>query len=538
MGIQLNKSPSCYIWIPNKEELVLNFPVIKAAANILVHCPNIMMGHGTTPIQEKAKNPDSEYLKLMIGFVRGFEESIAYAPNQVFIGNLKPDDLNNIPAPWYKNPVEPRQDGKLGVIMDEIDFYGLLKICDRFGLVELSSEIAPLIKESLQAKGMFSDVQLAVLDKSLPIFEIQDLVNNQTALGLYNKDQLIGCVREAHESDPNLSAHVVFENLVNKASGVLALKQLFIKNNINPADVDYIIETSEEAVGDMNQRGGGNMAKACGEVAGCVNATGIDMRGFCAGPAHGIVNAAGLVQSGIFKNIVVMAGGSVAKLGMNSRDHINKQIPVLEDMVAGYAVLISQNDGLSPMIRTDIIGRHKIGSGSAPQAVIQAIIVDPLIASNLKITDIDLYSPELQNPEITVPAGAGDVPLANYKMIGAMAVKRGEIDKAELSNFARQHGVSGFAPTQGHIPSGVPMIGHVLAAMQAGELEKVMIIGKGSLFLGRMTDLFDGISFIIQKNSGQLESGHNIMASEEIKQEIRELIAEAMQKVSDSLAGR
>ena len=33
----------------------------------------------------------------------------------------------------------------------------------------------------------------------------------------------------------------------------------------------------------------------------------------------------------------------------------------------------------------------------------------------------------MQNPDITKPAGAGDVPLANYKMIGALAVKNGEL---------------------------------------------------------------------------------------------------------------
>lgn len=516
----------------------MDFPVIKAAANILVQCPNMMMEHGTTLIQEKAKNPDSEYLKSIGQFVRSYEESVAYAPNQVFIGNMKPSDLNNVASPWYSHPVEPKTDGRFGEIMSEVDFYGLMKMCDRFELVELSSEIAPVIKKALQSKEMFSEAQLAMLDKGADIAEIQALVDKHTALGLYDGDKLLGCVREAHESDPNLSAHVVFENLVTKASGVLAMKHLFIKNKIDPAIVDYIIETSEEAVGDMNQRGGGNMAKACGEVAGCINATGIDLRGFCAGPAHAMVNAAALVQSGIFKNVVVMAGGCTAKLGMNSRDHVNKHMPVLEDMVAGYAVLVSENDGVSPVIRTDIIGRHKISSGSAPQAVIQAIVVDPLIASNLKITDVDLYSPELQNPEITVPAGAGDVPLANYKMIGAMAVKRGEIEKKDLMDFTKKHGVSGFAPTQGHIPSGVPIIGHALLALQAGAIEKLMVIGKGSLFLGRMTDLFDGISFIIEKNSGKLESDDDAAASDEFKQELRELIADAMQKVADSLAGR
>ena len=55
----------------------------------------------------------------------------------------------------------------------------------------------------------------------------------------------------------------------------------------------------------------------------------------------------------------------------------------------------------------------------------------------MKITDIDKYSPEMQNPDITKPAGAGDVPLANYKMIGALAVKRGDIDRKALSGLHR-----------------------------------------------------------------------------------------------------
>ncbi len=71
-----------------------------------------------------------------------------------------------------------------------------------------------------------------------------------------------------------------FENLVAKASGILALQHLIRQNQLDPACIDYIIETSEEAIGDMNQRGGGNMAKAIGEVCEIVNASGIDMRGF------------------------------------------------------------------------------------------------------------------------------------------------------------------------------------------------------------------------------------------------------------------
>ena len=40
----------------------------------------------------------------------------------------------------------------------------------------------------------------------------------------------------------------------------------------------------------------------------------------------------------------------------------------------------------------------------------------------------------------------------------------------------------------------------------AGKINKVMIIGKGSLFLGRMTNLFDGVSFVIQANTGAEET--------------------------------
>lgn len=515
----------------------MNFPVIKAAGFVLVHAPNIMMEHGTTITMERKNNPDSDYLQKTAQSIRSFEEAVNYAPNQVFIGNLTPEDLQELPRPWHQNPVNKGPQGKYGDIIPENEFYAVMKIADSFQLVELEEEFAARVKTILVSKNIFNGKQLDLLDKSSERDYIEKLVYSGKADGLYENNQLVGCVREAHESDPNLSAHVVFENLVAKASGILALKNLLNKNNLDAAQIDYIIETSEEAIGDMNQRGGGNLAKAIGEIADCSNATGVDMRAFCAGPAHGILTAAALVQSGIFKNVVVMAGGSSAKLGMNSRDHVNKDMPVLEDMVGGYAVLISENDGKNPVIRTDIVGKHKISSGSSPQAVIQAIVVDPLEKNQLKLTDVDVYAPELQNAEITTPAGAGDVPLANYKMIGAMAVKRGEINRDELPQFVSRHGVTGFAPTQGHIPSGVPLLGYIRDNILAEKMQRAMIIGKGSLFLGRMTDLFDGISFIIESNSGVLQDSLKENNEEEFKQEIRNMLADALQELARSMGG-
>ena len=53
--------------------------------------------------------------------------------------------------------------------------------------------------------------------------------------------------------------------------------------------------------------------------------------------------------------------------------------------------------------------------------------------------------------------------------------------------------------------------------------------GKGSLFLGRMTNLFDGVSFVVQKNSGASES------STVSQEQVKELIAKAMRDFATSL---
>jgi hypothetical protein len=44
--------------------------------------------------------------------------------------------------------------------------------------------------------------------------------------------------------------------------------------------------------------------------------------------------------------------------------------------------------------------------------------------------------------------------------------------------------------------------------MKAGDMERAMFLAKGSLFLGRMTQLADGISFLLEKNHGGKESGN------------------------------
>jgi glycine/sarcosine/betaine reductase complex component C subunit beta len=136
----------------------------------------------------------------------------------------------------------------------------------------------------------------------------------------------------------------------------------------------------------------------------------------------------------------------------------------------------------------------------------------------------------MQNPEATEPAGAGDVPTANYKMIGALAVKKGQLEKAKLPEFFKNAGYVGFAPTQGHIPSGVPSIGFAREQIIEGAINRLMVIGKGSLFLGRMTNLFDGCSLIVEKNTGLVEEAGAVS-----KEEVKSMVAEAMKDFASHL---
>lgn len=501
----------------------MDFPVIKKASYILVNTPDMVIHDGTTQTVEREAVKDSEYLKKLPEHLRSFEDVVDYAPNQTYIGNMTPDELSTRKRPWHGEKVESASRfGKYGEIMPQDEFYGMMKLSDAFDLVLLEENFTEKVRGKFEnhpiLKGRVQD-----LKKGFSIEEIKKLIDTNIAVGLYENNELIGCVKRAHEYDKNLSAHVLLENLAVKASGVVAAMNLLKDGDVKPEDIEYIIECSEEAVGDMNQRGGGNIAKSIGEIAGLKNATGADMRGFCAGPTHSLITASALVKSGIYKSVLVVAGGATAKLGMNGKNHVEKNLPILEDCLGGFAILVGGNDGVNPVLRTDVIGRHTIGHGASPQAVLEALVLEPLENAGFKITDINKFAPELQTPDITEPAGAGDVPTQNYKMIGALAVKKGQLDRKELPNFVKEHGYPGFAPTQGHIPSGVPIVGHGRDSILEGKLDNFMIVGKGSLFLGRMTNLFDGVSIVVEKNKGLQPEEAGVS-----KEEVKSMVADAM----------
>ncbi len=466
----------------------------------MAHVPDLVR-LGSKPSRDIPVDPS--VLDLIHRHQRGFDDAVAYPPHQVFVGNLRPDDLKTTPKPWYENPTNSAsRTGPYGEIMPQAEFYGWMKASDQFDLMWLEQGFFEEARHAMSGHPLVSDDDLSNLGNPTPISEIEKAIGEEEALPLYmDKTRLVGCLRRGHEEDKSLTPDFLIENLCAKASAVLALRHLLSTVTETPAEnIDYLLGCGEEAIGDRYNRGGGNLAKAVGEMSGCLNATGSDVKAFCCAPNHAIIVGGALIKSGVFENVAVVGGGSFAKLGMKYRGHVTNEMPVLEDVLASIAVLMGPDDGQNPHVRLDMIGKHDISSGASNQAITQAVVVDPLNQHGLKITDIDRFATELHNPEITEPQGSGNTPRTNYRMLGGMAVMANEIDASGLEQFVEDHGMLGFSPTQGHIASAVPFLGHARDMILSGEISRAMFYAKGSLFLGRMTQLADGISFMLERN--------------------------------------
>jgi glycine/sarcosine/betaine reductase complex component C subunit beta len=434
---------------------------IHSCSLVLAHAPDLVR-HGSKPARELAGARDG-LLAALTGALRPYEEALGYPPHQVLLGNVRPEELVKIERPWWRRAVAARPDGPYGVFVGQQELYRRMQEADAFDLFRLDG-------------GPAADGGLTIAEG----------------------ERVAGSMLGAHDLDESLSASVLLENLACKATGALALEHLLETTGFPPDEVSYAIGSGEEAVGDRYQRGGGNLAKAIAEQAGCVNASGSDVKAFCCGPVHALVVAASLVAAGVYPHVVVVAGGSLAKLGMKFAGALRHGVPVLEDVLAGFAVLVGPPGNGAPELRLDAVGRHRVGSGSAQQAVLEDLVVEPLERLGRGILDVDRYATELHDPEITEPAGAGNVPSRNYRLIGALAVRRGELPREELDGFERSHGLPGFSPTQGHVASAIPWLPHGLAALRAGEIGSTMLVAKGSLFLGRMTGLADGMSILLE----------------------------------------
>ena len=486
------------------------FPVIKNCAYCLSHVPGLMP-YGSKPYREIAHNAAIE--AEINAYLRSYEEAVCYPPNQTFIGNYSPDDLAAMPRPWFGKAIDSDQasaikKGKFGEILDQETFLAILKLADVLSPPLFLTDKATLQKlhKCLVDHPLLNDLaqKLSELPAGLekPLTEKTSLLALPLRVGKDVYGTFSGDLRSEGRDDENLVARYLLENLCAKASGSLAVKWLLHREGIGPEQIDFLISCGEEACGDRYQRGGGGMAKSIGEMCGCINASGMDIKNFCAAPASALVTASALVQAGVFKQIVVVGGGSLAKLGMKFQAFLDHKMQILDDSLASIAFLVTQDDGASPIIRLEdgAIGKVPIGASTSDESVFRHYLLKPLETLGLQCTDVDKYALELQNPEIMEFAGSGDVAKKNYRKIAAMAVMAKQLDKKDMNSWIDQVGMPGFAPTQGHIPSAVPYIGHAMEDMRRGKIHRAMFLSRASLFLNRCTNLLDGVSFILERN--------------------------------------
>ena len=454
----------------------------------LAHVPDLVR-YGSKPSRELKANPALE--QQLKNQLRSFDAATAYAPHQVYIGNITPAQLNNLAKPWYDKLIEgAASNGRFGDLVAQEWLYSLLSQADQFNLVTLEEK---WFHEHTVNHANGKAVRVG------PLVEIKTLCE-KGALELYAGERLVGAFEPGHAEDASLTADVLLENLAAKVTAAHSLASLLNALKLSPEEIDFVISCSEEAVGDRYNRGGGNLGKAIAEEVGCANASGSDVKAFCAGPMYGIVHGASLIQSGVCNKVAVVAGGSLAKLGMKFESHLKKGMPVLEDVLGSFAVILSQAKTGEPCMRLDSTAFHPVRGGASPQAMAESLAEKALAKLGMRLTEVDRYAVELHNPEITVPSGSGDVPRTNYMTLAALAVMRGQIKKDQMEDFVRTRGMLGYAPTQGHIPSAIVYLGHALDALRNNEIKNALLISKGSLFLGRMTQLSDGCSFLVEKS--------------------------------------
>ena len=120
-------------------------PVIKGVAYCLSHVPDLVR-HGSKPSRDIPLDPS--ILDLIHKHLRTFKDAVDYPPHQVFIGNLKPDDLKAVQKPWFKNHQgSGDRFGPFGEIMPEVEFYGWMKMSDQFDLMLLEEHFLTEARE-------------------------------------------------------------------------------------------------------------------------------------------------------------------------------------------------------------------------------------------------------------------------------------------------------------------------------------------------------------------------------------------------------
>ena len=92
-------------------EAALMSAAVHGCSLVLAHAPDLVR-HGSKPTREDAAEQIAPKL-------RSFDAALGYPPHQVFLGNLRPEQLWEIERPWWRTPSEAEAVGPFGVFVDE-----------------------------------------------------------------------------------------------------------------------------------------------------------------------------------------------------------------------------------------------------------------------------------------------------------------------------------------------------------------------------------------------------------------------------------
>src|SRR5690606_39233348 len=135
--------------------------------------------YGSKPIREI--NKDTSLSDKILANLRSYEDAVAYPPNQVFIGNMRPESLTKYERPWTNKKAEDAaRFSPMGEIMSEKDFYGFLKIADQYDLVFLETNFFNKeVMTSLKEHPLLTEEDVEHLNKSktATVEEINEKIN-------------------------------------------------------------------------------------------------------------------------------------------------------------------------------------------------------------------------------------------------------------------------------------------------------------------------------------------------------------------------
>lgn len=460
---------------------------ILGVSQILAHTPELVLS-GSKPAREI--HQDGDLVATIAASLRSYDDAERYLPNQIYTGAADPLPFTSPNRPWWVAPRTPT-DSEYGTLFSQDEFLLAMSQVDSVGLLSLAA-----------GRGGTDSARprQATLLSRLVLPSKNEHVQSENGELIIGATEPIGTMNWGYPNDEALAPGVLLENIATKASAALALAQLIDQESIDQESVDLVISSSEEAVGDRYQRGGGNMGKTVAECLGMTKASGFDVKNFCAGPISALAVAGSLIRSGVARRVAVVAGGSLPKLGMKFQGHLKNDMPILEDCLGGFAIILGAEAprDRTPVLRLDSLGWHTVGAGGTNPAIFRQLMIEPIERVGLKALDIDVFGTELHNPELTEPQGSGDVPARNYRLMAAAAATSGHMERDDVDAFLSTRAVAGFAPTQGHLASAISLLPYIVSGIRQGTLQRAQLIAKGSLFLGKMSRLSDGASMIFE----------------------------------------